>query len=163
MAETAAFELEARERLNRLERELRYWRYGGLVCLVLATVGAACAMDDPPPKELRAETLKIVERGGKERLVLTAVKGIPDMTFFDPDGKGRLTLDIADDHQPVLRVSDADEKGQGSVIIGLENGSPNLQFYDRRGQKRVTLGVPTDTGALIRIYNDEGKFVGRIP
>ncbi len=163
MSDGPSFESEARERLNRLERELRHWRVGGLVCLALAIVTVACAMDDPPPKELRAETLKIVERGGKERLVLTAVKGIPDMTFLDPDGKGRLTLDIADDHQPVLRVSDADEKGQGSVVIGLENGSPNLQFYDRRGHKRVTLGVPTDTGALIRIYNDEGKLAGRIP
>jgi hypothetical protein len=145
-----------------MERELRYWRLGGIVTLSLATVVVAAAMDEPPAKELRVETLKVVERSGKERIVLTAVPGVPDMTFLDPAGKGRLTLDIADDHKPVLTVSES-AKGKGQLILGIEDGSPNLQLYDRDGKKRVTLGVPKDTGALIRIFDANGKVQGRFP
>jgi hypothetical protein len=162
MAVHTAFEHEMRDRLGRLERELRFWRLGGILTLSLATVVVASAMDDPPPKELRAETLKIVERNGKERIVLTAVPGVPDMTFLDPAGESRLTLDIADDHKPVLTVSDT-AKGKGRLVLGIDDGSPTLQLHDRDGKKRVTLGVPKDTGALIRIYDADGKVQGRFP
>jgi len=162
MADHTAFENETRDRLNRLERELRCWRLGGILTLSLATVVVAGAMADPPAKELRVETLRIVERDGKDRIVLTALPGIPDMTFLDPAGESRLTLDIADDHNPVLRVSDT-AKGKGRLVLGIEDGSPNLQLYDRDGKKRVTFGVPKDTGALIRTYDADGKVQGRFP
>jgi len=162
MADHTAFENETRDRLNRMERELRYWRLGGILTLALATVVFATAMDEPPAKELRVETLKIVERNGKERIILTAVPGIPDMTFVDPAGQSRLTLDIADDHKPVLMVSEPG-KGKGKLVLGIEDGSPMLQLYDRDGKKRVTLGVPKDTGALIRIFDADGKVQGRFP
>ncbi len=162
MADHAAFENETRDRLNRMERELRYWRLGGILALSLATVAVAVAMADPPAKELRVETLRIVERSGKDRIVLTAVPAIPDMTFLDPDGQSRLTLDITDDHKPELRVSEFG-KGKGRLTLGIEDGSPILQLYDRDGTKRVTLGVPKDTGALIRTFDANGKLQGRFP
>ena len=162
MAVQTAFESEIRERLSRMERELRYWRLGGILTLSLTTVVVAAAMDDPPQKELRAETIKIVERNGKERIVLTAVPGVPDMTCLDPAGESRLTLDIADDHKPVLSVSDT-AKGKGRLVLGIEDGSPTVQLHDRDGKKRVTRGVPKDTGALIRIYDADGKVQGRFP
>jgi hypothetical protein len=148
--------------MSRMERELRRWKMGAIVALALASVAVAAAMDEPPTRELRAETLKIVQRDGKERIVLTAVPGVPDMMFLDPAGQGRLTLDIADDHKPVLRVSES-AAGKGRLILGIEDGSPTLQLFDRDGQKRVTLGVPKDTGALIRIFDTDGKVKGRFP
>ena len=102
MGGETAFEKEMRDRLDRLERGLRRWRSVGIVALSLATVVAAVAMADPPAKELRVETLRIVEQNGRERIILTAVPGVPDMTFLDPSGHTRLTLDIADDNKPVL-------------------------------------------------------------
>ena len=162
MADHTAFENETRDRLSRMERELRYWRVGGILALSLVAVVVAGAMAGPPAKELSVETLRIVERGGKERIVLTAVQGIPDMTFLDPAGQSRLTLDIADDHKPELRVSESG-KGKGRLTLGIEDGSPILQLYDRDGKKRVTLGVPKDTGALIRILDADGKVQGRFP
>jgi hypothetical protein len=162
MTDHNTFELEMRDRLNRLERELRSWRLGGMLALSLAIVIVAAAMAQPPAKELRVETLKIVQNDGKERIVLTAVPGVPDMTFLDPAGESRLTLDIANDHKPVLMVADT-AKGKGNLVLGIEDGSPSLQLYDRDGKKRVTLGVPKDTGALIRIYDAQGKVQGRFP
>jgi hypothetical protein len=162
MAVATSFETEMRDRLGRLERELRYWRMAGGLTIVLAVVTIAAAMDAPAPKELRAETIKLVEPSGKERIVMTALPGIPDLTFLDPAGESRLTLDIADDHKPVVTVSDT-AKGKGRLVLGIDDGSPNLQLYDRDGKRRVTFGVPKDTGALIRIYDADGKVHGRFP
>src|SRR5438128_1182182 len=72
MADYTAFENETRDRLNRMERELRYWRLGGILTLALAVVVVAGAMAQPPAKELRVETLRIVQVDGKDRIVLTA-------------------------------------------------------------------------------------------
>jgi hypothetical protein len=105
MTERTPFEGEARDlrdRLSRMERELRSWRLGGVIALSLATVVIAGAPAEPPAKELRVTTLRIVDREGKNRIVLTAEPKIPDMTFLDPAGKSRLTLDIAADSKPVL-------------------------------------------------------------
>jgi hypothetical protein len=162
MGEETAFEKETRDRLNRMDRELRRWRLGGIITLALATVVAAVAMADPPAKEFQVETLRIVERSGRERIVLTAVPGVPDMTFVDANGQTRLTLDIADDSKPVLVISESG-KAKGRLTLGIENGSPTLQLYDRDGVKRVTIGIPKDIGALIRTYDVQGKVQGRFP
>jgi hypothetical protein len=162
MADHRTFENETRDRLNRMERELRYWRFGGIVTLSLAAVVVAGAMAEPPAKELRVETLRIVERTGKERIVLTAVPGVPDMSFLDPGGHTRLTLDIADDNKPVLVVSESG-RAKGRLELGIENGSPMLQLYDREGVKRVTIGIPKDVGALIRTFDEDGRLKGRFP
>jgi hypothetical protein len=162
MAQSAGFEQQTLDRLNRIERECRYWRRGGMIALCLGAVVVAVAMAQPPARELRVETLRIVERNGKERIILTAVPGIPDMTFLDPAGDTRLTLDIADDNKPVLAVAESG-KAKGRLTIGIENGSPTLQLFDRDGKKRVILGVPKDLGALIRIFDADGRVLGRIP
>jgi hypothetical protein len=162
MADVKTFEEETRERLGRMERELRSWRLGGILTLSLAAVVVAGAMAEPPVKELRVETLKIVQPDGKERIVLTAVPGIPDMTFLDPAGHSRLTLDIADDQKPLLVIAESGQ-AKGRLTIGIENGSPMLRLYDRAGRERVALGIPQDVGALIRILDADGHVVGRIP
>ena len=162
MADTKANENGIHERLSRLERELRYWRFGGILVLSVAAVLVGGAMAQPPAKELRVETLRIVERDGKERLILTAVPGIPDMTFLDPGGHTRLTLDIADDNKPELVVAESG-KAKARLTLGIENGTPMLQLYDREGTKRVALGVPKDVGSLIRIFDVDGRVVGRLP
>ncbi len=163
MGVEATFENETRDRLSRMERELRRWRLAGIVTLAAASVAFAGAMADPPAKELRVETLRIVEqKGGRERIVLTAVPGVPDMTFLDPSGHTRLTLDIADDNKPVLVISESGQ-AKGRLTLGIENGSPRLQLYDREGVKRVTIGIPRDIGALIRTYDADGRVQGRFP
>jgi hypothetical protein len=162
MADLSAFENDIPHRLNRLERELRYWRLGGMLVLSLVAIVVTVAMAQPPARELTVETLRIVERTGKERIVLTAVPGIPDMKFLDPGGQTRLTLDIADDSNPVLVVAETG-KAKGRLTLGIENGSPMLQLYDRDGKKRVTIGVPKDVGSLIRILDADGRVMARIP
>jgi hypothetical protein len=145
-----------------MERELRYWRIGGVLTLALAVVAVASAMAQPPAKELSVETLRIVGPEGKDRIVLTAVPGVPDMTFLDPKGHSRLTLDIAGDAKPVLAISESGHE-KGRLDIGIENGSPMLRLYDKTGKLRVTLGIPQDVGGLIRILDTDGSLMGRLP
>jgi hypothetical protein len=162
MGAETAFEKETKERLDRMDRELRRWRVAGIATLALGTIVAAVAMAEPPARELRVETLRIVDQSGRERIVLTAVPGVPDMTFLDANGQTRLTLDIADDSKPVLVISESGQ-AKGRLTLGIENGSPTLQLYDREGVKRVTIGIPRDIGALIRTYDAHGKVQGRFP
>jgi hypothetical protein len=155
------FEDETRRRLDRMERQLRRWRVGGVLALCLAVVAVAGAMAEAPDKELSVETLRIVHEG-KERLILTAKPGVPDMAFLDPKGQTRLTLDIAGDEKPVLAISESGHE-RGRLTIGIENGSPMLRLYDREGKLRVTMGIPHEVGSLIRMLDEDGSVVKRLP
>jgi hypothetical protein len=139
MAGNQAGEHEIQERLDRMERELRRCRLGtvSLTVLVVAAGGLA-----EPAKRLSVQTLKLVDREGKERIVLTAEEGIPDMTFLDPSGKSRLTLDITQDRIPVLLFSESGEEKNGLTLGFGEEEGPMLQFYDSKGKKRIAIAAP---------------------
>jgi hypothetical protein len=162
MSGNPTFEHETRVRLNRMERELRRWRRGAGIVLSMVAVAVAAAMADPPAEELRVQTLRIVDREGKDRIVLTAVPKIPDMTFLDPAGASRLTLDIADDHKPVLQFSEGG-KEKGRLTLGIEEGAPMLQIYDRAGKKRVAFGVPKGGGPALRLLDENEQLLKRFP
>jgi hypothetical protein len=162
MTVDSVFDDQTHNRLNRIERELRCLRIGGVFALATTVVACLAAMADPPAKELRVETLRIVQRDGKDRIVLTAIPEIPDMTFYDPSGHARLTLDIANDKQPELAIAEAG-KEKGRLAIGIDNGTPVLRLYDRAGKLRVSMGVPQDVGSLIRIFDEEGHVLARLP
>jgi hypothetical protein len=155
------FEDEIRRRLDRMERQLRRWRVGGVLAFGVAVVAVAGAMAQAPAKELSVETLRIMH-DGKERLVLTAVPGVPDMSFLDPNGRSRLTLDIEGDENPVLAISESGHE-RGRLTIGIENGSPMLRLYDKAGKLRVTMGIPHEVGSLIRMLDEDGHIVRRLP
>jgi hypothetical protein len=157
MAERTAFENQMRDRMGQIERELRLWRLGGVLTLTLAVVVLAGAMAAPPAKELRAHTLRIVDQEGNDRIVLTAEPKVPDMIFFDPSGKSRLTLDIADDHKPVLSFFESGRETR--TTIGLEDGTPMLNHFDHAGRKRVTFSIPANFAPVIRIMDENQQLL----
>ncbi|MBV8076232.1 MAG: hypothetical protein JO284_07540 [Planctomycetaceae bacterium] len=118
MAGNPTLEHETRSRLDQKKRGLRNWRRSGGIVLSLVTVAAA-AVAGPPAKELHVQTLRIVVREGKDRIVLTAVPKIPDLTLLDPAGESRWTLDSTDDHKPELKFYEGGkEKGRLTPGIG---------------------------------------------
>jgi hypothetical protein len=164
--EAAAFEHETRARLDRMERQLRLWRRGATAAIGLAVVAVAGAMAQAPApvKELSVRTLRIVDDAGKDRIVLTAEPSVPDMTFFDPSGKSRLTLDVAKDRRPVLLFADETGKESNRLTLGLEDeGHPTLLLYDGAGRKRVVIGVPREGGPVLRVLDESGKLRMRFP
>jgi hypothetical protein len=162
MAEHTPFETESRERLNRMERELKRWRLGGVFVLSLAAVVVAGAVADPPADELKVHTLRVVDKDGKDRVVLTADPEKPDLTFYDPTGKSRLTLDIAADRKPVLALSESGDE-QGRLTLEIEEGAPVVQLFDRAGKKRVAMGIPQQGRPLIRILDANERLQMRFP
>jgi hypothetical protein len=163
MVRNLAFEEETRERFNHLERELRRWKCGALVLFSVAALLVVGGMAAPAANELSVRTLRIVDQAGKDRIVLTAEAGIPDMTFLDPSGKSRLTLDIADDQRPVLFFSEPG-KESGRLTIGLEQeGVPMLQLYDGAGKKRITFGIPKEGGPVLRVLDKDERLKVRFP
>jgi hypothetical protein len=159
----AGFERETRERLERLERQLRLWRRGALAAAGVAALTVAGAMAEPPARELAVHTLRVVDNEGRNRLVLTADPAQPDMTFFDPSGKSRLTLDIAKDRKPVLMFADEAGDATGRLVLGLEDGLPGLSLYDTAGRKRVAFGIPREGGPVLRVLDENEKLRMRFP
>jgi hypothetical protein len=105
-----------------------------------------------------------VDDAGKDRIVLTAEPNIPDMTFFDPSGKSRLTLDIAKDRRPILLFADESGKEASRLTLGLEDeGHPALLLYDGAGRKRVMFGIPKQGGPVIRVLDENEKLQMRFP
>lgn len=164
MAPVTAFETEMRARIDRMERQLKRWRRGALAALGLALVVIAGAMAAPPVKELSVRTLRVVDDTGKDRIVLTANPEEADLTFFDPSGKSRLTLDVAKDRRPVLYFSDETNKESNRLTLGLEDeGHPALMLYDGNGKKRVSFGIPKEGGPVIRVLDENEKLRMRFP
>jgi hypothetical protein len=162
MTERTAFESETRERLNRMERELRRWRCVGIFAFGLAALMIAGAAGDKSSPELSVHTLRIVDTEGKDRIVLTAKPGVPDMTFLDPGGKSRLTLDIAEDHKPILLFS---ENGKECPLtLELEQGLPLVQLRDEGVTKRLTIGIPRGSeGPVMRFLKSSGEYLKSLP
>jgi hypothetical protein len=107
--------------------------------------------------------LRIVDKEGTDRLVLTAEPGVPDMTFLDPAGKSRLTLDIADDKRPVFSIADQGQES-GRMVFGLgSTGLPELHLSAGPSKRSVTLGVPSTGGPVLRLLDEEGKLLMRVP
>jgi hypothetical protein len=164
MATEAALEGELRARLDRVERQLRRWQRGALAALGVAAAAVAGAMSQAPARELAVKTLRIVDDAGKDRVVLTAEPNVPDMTFYDPSGKSRLTLDVANDRRPVLLFADETGKESNRLTVGLEDeGHPSLLLYDAEGRKRVVLGVPREGGPVLRVLDENGRLRMRFP
>jgi hypothetical protein len=157
MAENTVFEVQMWNRMSRIERELHLWRLGGCLTLTLAAVVLMGAMAAPSAKELRAHTLRIVDQDGKDRIVLTAEPKVADMTFLDPSGKSRLTLDIADDHKPVLSFFESGKESR--FTIGLEDGTPVLNHFDQAGRKRVSFSFPANFAPVIHILDENEKLI----
>lgn len=154
--------VEINGRLLRMERELRRGRVGAVVALGIATVAVLTAMAGPENKELRVQTLRIVDDAGKDRIVLTAEPNVPDMTFLDPSGQTRLTLDIAEDQKPVLLFNDAGHESN-RLSMGIEDGTPTLQLYDASTKKRLSFVVPKGGIPMIRIFGEDGKLRKKYP
>ena len=159
-----AFERELRERLDRLEGQVRLWRRGALVAIGLGALAVAGAMAEPPLKELVVRTLRVVDSAGKDRIVLSADPLSADITLLDPSGKSRLTIDVAKDRRPVLQFADESGKETNRLVLGLEDeGHPALMLYDAQGRKRVALGIPKDGGPVIRVLDENEKLKMRFP
>ncbi len=164
MSDERGFEREMRERLDRLERQVSRWRRGALAMVGVAALAVAGAMAEPPAKELTVKKLRVVDDTGRDRIVLSADPVEADLTFYDPSGKSRLTIDVAKDRRPVLQFSDDANKESSRMTLGLEDeGHPALTLYDGAGRRRVTFGIGKLGGPVLRVLDENGRLQTRFP
>jgi hypothetical protein len=163
VAENQGCEPEILRRLDRMERAIRRWKLGALASLSLAVVGVAAGALAEPARELNVRTLRLVDLRGKERIILTAEDGVPDMTFLDPAGKCRLTLDITEDRVPRLLFSESGEEKNGLTLGFGEEDGPMLEFFDNKGKKRILIAAPPKGKPYLRFLDAEGKLLARFP
>ena len=137
------------QRLERLERENRWMRRGGAVCVVLLGFAVVAAVfqivkkaTDLPDLEVRS--LHVMDGHGKIRVRLgTGSDGRPVLALFDKDGNPRVGLATVADGSPSLRlfdrnkrtraalgVSETVNKVTGATTTTAENA---LTFFDAKG------------------------------
>ena len=122
-------------RLEKLERQIRFWRRGALVTFAL--VGVVFLMGQAAPKPTTVEARELILR--------------------DENGKARMTLRVTK-HGPILGLFDA--AGEVQAGLGaLGGGAVNLTLYDSKTKPRVMLGSVAGSDPGILILNQAGSTV----
>jgi TPP-dependent indolepyruvate ferredoxin oxidoreductase alpha subunit len=125
------------ERVARLEKQLRCWRWAAALAVVVAAGVAA----KPGPKSIEAERLVIRDQEGRQRLIL-------DTTW--PRGDA------------YLQVNDIREVERASVGV-MEGGSPYVSLYDANKKLRATLEVSPELGPVLDLYDAAGRETAELP
>jgi hypothetical protein len=111
----------AKERIERLERDMRRLREGMLVLAIALIATFAWSVVQATPGELTLRRLAIVDDDGKERIVAaTRPEGEAGLSHYDANGK--------------LRISAGTHP----------EGDANVQHFDPGGRQRINLGTGPD-------------------
>jgi hypothetical protein len=152
---------ELAARLESLERENRFWRWGGglaLIGVLVGVIGGAQRADDA--KVIEAERFVVRDKDGKERIRLgLASDGATPVLFLNgKDGSNRAILQASDkdDHGSLFLCGE-----RGELSVELDGGSkatnqPALVL--RRGdERRINLNINTVSGQpWLRMQDQKG-------
>lgn len=122
-------------RLERLEREVRWWRIAsGVAAAIFLFVGAS--PQSPVAGKLVAREFILVDQAGRSRARLGFLSdGPPGLSFVDEQGRVLAHFDV---HGLVLQ----DEQQKTRVgLIRKRDGNPVLAFNDAGAQPRVRLDI----------------------
>jgi len=166
------------QRLERLERELGWWRRTACLAasfLVLSSIAWASDINtSTSPKEIRATSFVLVDDGGQTRGKLGFVPGtggskIPGLILLGKEGGVTAQLDGF----PSFNLLGKDERSRVTLSVRSDD-EPTLEFLDSDGLKRVVLGraelKTPGTGEVkelpvssLVLRGDTGKIVWRSP
>jgi hypothetical protein len=130
------------ERVERLEREVRWWRRtGSLGASFFVLVSLAWAFDlDNSVKDIRATSFVLVDDAGQKRGELGFVPSggesrVPGLILWGK--QGGITMQI--DGFPSLNFLGKDEHSRVTLDVRSDDEAA-LEFLDKEGLKRVLLG-----------------------
>ena len=124
----------AKERIQRLERDMRRIREGMLVLAIALIATFAWSVTQATSDELTLRRLAIVDDDGKERIVAaTRPEGDAGISYYDTEGK--------------LRIS-AGTKPEGDA---------NVQHFDPHGRQRVNVGTGPGGEAALENHDEDEK------
>jgi hypothetical protein len=153
-------------RVDRLERESRWWKCLASVTLALLGIavllGAEASKKAKSPAELRGQRIVLVDTAERGRAELTMMPdNQPGLTLTDEAGKPRLMLALSKYAEPMLSFADA--SGTRRIVLSLDFYGTLLRFTDGAGNPRAALVVPSEGDPELELLSKDDKLLWRIP
>lgn len=128
----------AKERIQRLERDMRRLREGMLVLAIAMIATIAWSVTQATRDELTLRRLAIVDDDGKERIVAaTRPEGAAGLSHYDTAGKIRINAGTNPE------------------------GGASVEHFDRQGRQRINVGTgPEGEAVLDNDGRDEKERIG---
>lgn len=133
------------ERVKRLERQNKLIKLTGIAVILGMAFMLLVGAKEKVPKEIVAESFRVVDTQGRIRAVLFVDQEGPALGLLDERGKLRATIAI-DQEGPLLGLYDKREKTRAELAI-LQIG-PRLSLSDENGKIRAGLAVIPEGPAL---------------
>jgi hypothetical protein len=137
------------QRLDRLERSNRRYRFGLAVCLgllvVLVTAGFATQLPEPRPQEPEVQdTIKA------RNIQLIGANDVPIVELSDINGNGAVTT--------------FNREGDILVLLGITTTNHGaVATFDGDGGLLVETGANSEGGGRIRTFDAEGQRTASLP
>ena len=148
---------EVGARLERLERQARWWRRGAIAMLLAAA--SVILMGQSSAGYLTTRQLLLVDGAGKRRVELSLNGDSPQLLFFDKKKRVRLQLDL---QAGLPRVVFMDAKKRPRAMLSSNAaGDPAWALYDKRRKARATFAMRKD-GSTILFFTDKNGKVGSV-
>ena len=153
-------------RVDRLERESRWWKRLASVTLVLLGIlvllGAVASKKAKSPTEVRGQRVVLVDKAEQGRAELTMLPdNQPGLMLTDNAGKPRIVLALSKYGEPMLSFVDAG--GTRRIILSLDLYGTLLRFTDDAGNPRAALVVPSEGEPELELLGKDDKLLWRAP
>ena len=127
------------ERLEKVERQLRWAKVAGVVVLLLVGAGVMMGQAVLEQRVYRAEKLVLIDAGGSPRGVLGLTEDDSvALCLYDEREQDRARLSVSKDGVPRLVLRD--KQGKLRAHLGLaEDGTPRLTLLAREGNRRISV------------------------
>jgi hypothetical protein len=139
-------------RLQRLEREVGWWRRVGVAALAgVGLVGAVAATVTTNPDEVKTRRLVITDGAGRGRAILTVDESDRTrLSLTDRDGATNADLTVTPGQSAALSVGRAGAQAQLAAV-----GEAGQLSVAARGQRGWIVASPS--GSSLALGNDPGK------
>jgi len=153
------------ERVDRLEREARWWRriagLGGVLVVAAGLLGQTPAA--APAKTLDAERFHVRDAAGNVRALLgTTADGATSLLLYNATGVNQAGLGVMPDGSASVFL--ANPAGRTVTELTLyRDGTPTLVFRDRNGKTRTLMGTATDGYPFAYFLDPAGNNTWKAP
>jgi hypothetical protein len=168
-------------RLDRLEREVRWWRRLGVVALAGAgLLGAVAATVTTNPDEVKTRRLVITDGEGRGRAIFTVDESDRTrLSLTDRDGATTADLTVTPGQSAALSVGRADvqaqlaaagdagqltvgTRGQRGWLVATPNGS-SLGLGTEAGRPQVSVAAGPTQSPSLQLSDRDGNAVWKAP
>lgn len=156
------------QRLNRLEREVRWWRFIGVS--MVAVLGLVVLVGATTPKvaeEITAYAFTVLDMEGRTRVRLVVDGGGPAIRLYDAAGTNRGELLLRGDGAPFLTLRDSEGKTTAQVDVSPDGFGGLVLMGSRMGigapRREIQLGFTRSESPFLQMLDKDGKVIWTAP